>query len=65
MGEFGIIQWLIASIIFFVVPLWRICKRAGLKPGLSLLALIPGGILVLLWVLAFARWPGLPEEKKA
>jgi hypothetical protein len=65
MGEFAILQWLIASTIFFVVPFWRICKRAGFKPGLSLLSLIPGGILVLLWIIAFAKWPSSPEEKKA
>ena len=61
MGEFAILQWLIASTIFFVVPFWRICRRAGLKPALSLLTLIPGGILVLLWVIAFARWPAMRE----
>jgi hypothetical protein len=65
MGEFAVIQWLIASAIFFVVPFWRICKRTGLKPGLSLLTLIPGGILILLWVVAFAKWPAAMEEKKA
>lgn len=64
MGEFKIVQWLIASTILFVVPFWRICKRAGLKPALSLLTLIPGGIVVLLWVIAFAKWPALAEEKK-
>jgi hypothetical protein len=35
-----------------------------LKPALSLLTLIPGGIVVLLWVIAFAKWPALAEEKK-
>ncbi len=62
--EFGIIQWLVASTIFFVVPFWRICKRAGFQPGLSFLALIPGGMLILLWVIAFAKWSAFPEEKK-
>jgi hypothetical protein len=65
MGEFAIIQWLIASTILFVVPFWRICKRAGLKPALSLLTLIPGGIVLLLWIIAFVKWPASPEEKKA
>lgn len=64
MGEFAILQWLIVSALFFVVPFWKICKRAGFKPGLSFIALIPGGILVLLWVMAFAKWPAVPEEKK-
>ncbi|SEK68407.1 hypothetical protein [Nitrosovibrio tenuis] len=64
MNEFAIIQWLIAATIFFVVPFWRIFKRAGFKPIFALLALVPGGILVLLWVIAFAKWPAFTEEKK-
>ena len=64
MGEFGILPWLIASAIFFVVPFWKIFARAGFKPAFSLLALIPGGILILLWVIAFAKWPAFTEEKK-
>jgi hypothetical protein len=57
MGEFAILQWLIVSALFFVLPFWRICARAGFKPTLSLIALIPGGILILLWIVAFAKWP--------
>jgi hypothetical protein len=64
MSEIGIIQWLIAATIFFVVPFWKIIKRAGLKPALALLALVPGGMLVLLWVIAFAKWPAFIQEKK-
>ncbi|SOD41622.1 hypothetical protein SAMN06298226_1924 [Nitrosovibrio sp. Nv4] len=66
MSEVGVMQWLIASIIFFVVPFWRIYKRAGFKPALSLIALVPGGILILLWVFAFVKWPAFTggEEKK-
>jgi hypothetical protein len=64
MSEIGIIQWLIAATIFFVVPFWKIIKRTGLKPPLALLALVPGGMLVLLWVIAFAKWPAFMEEKK-
>ena len=65
MSEFGIIQWLIASAILFVVPFWRIAKRAGFKPALAFLALIPGGILVLLWIFAFAQWPTSTKEEIA
>lgn len=64
MSQTGIIPWVIVSTILFVVPFWRICKRAGIKPALSLLALVPGGILVVVWVLAFVKWPALGEEKK-
>jgi hypothetical protein len=64
MNEFAIVQWLIISALLFVMPFWKICGRAGFRPALSLIALIPGGILVLLWVIAFAKWPALKEEKK-
>ncbi len=64
MSELGIIQWLIIAALFFVVPFWRIAKRAGFKPAFAFLALVPGGMLVLLWVIAFAKWPALAEEKK-
>lgn len=63
-SEVEVIQWLIVVGILFVVPFWRIIKRTGFNPGLALLALVPGGILVLLWVLAFAKWPKFKEEKK-
>lgn len=64
MGKFGILPWLIVSAIFFVVPFWKIFARAGFKPAFSLLALIPGGILILLWVVAFAKWPAYTETKE-
>jgi len=33
--------WAVVLLILVVVPLWRICGRAGFSPALSLLALIP------------------------
>lgn len=61
MSELGIIQWLVVSAVLFVVPFWRIAKRAGFKPALAFLAIIPGGILVIIWIIAFARWPAFPK----
>lgn len=44
--------------ILFVIPLWKICKRAGFHPALSLLACVPlVGILIVGAILAFAEWP--------
>jgi hypothetical protein len=43
-----------------IVPLWQICKKAGFSPWLSLLILVPFGALILLYVLAFARWKVAP-----
>lgn len=64
MDDFEILPWLIGVTILVVVPFWKIFARAGFKPVFSLLALIPGGILILLWVVAFAKWPAFTEKKK-
>lgn len=64
MDESEIVPWLIAAAIFVVVPFWRIFARAGFKPVFALLALIPGGILILLWVIAFAKWPAYPKTEE-
>lgn len=63
MSELGIAQWVITAGVLFVVPFWRICGRAGFKPTFSLLVLIPGGVLILVWVIAFAKWPVLVKEE--
>lgn len=49
---------LIIAIVAVVVPLWKILPRAGLSPWWALVAIVPLGLVVLLWVLAFKRWPG-------
>ena len=47
--------------IFFVFCFWRIFVKAGLAGPLSLLVLIPGlGQLVVICILAFARWNVVP-----
>ena len=60
---FGLFFLLFLAIL--IVPFWFAFKKAGLSPFLSLLVLIPGiGLLVTLYVLAFARWrviPAAPE----
>ena len=63
MSQFGVLQWLVASTIFFVVPFWRIHKRAGFKPELALFALVPGGVLILLLAIAFVDWPVLTGKE--
>ena len=47
----------------FVVPLWRICKRVGFQPELSLIALLPGiGIAIVGAILSFQEWK-LPDTE--
>lgn len=52
----------IALCVIFIVPLWRVCSRAGFNGAMSLLALIPFiGILIVGGVLSFAAWPDRKE----
>ena len=64
MGDLGLVPWLISFAIFFVFPFWKILDRVGFKPAFSLIALVPGGVVVLLWVIALAKWPASPHAKK-
>jgi hypothetical protein len=59
MGSFSVWHWLIVLIwiAVFVVPTWRIVRRAGFPGGWALLALIPLVNIVMLWIFAFAKWP--------
>lgn len=53
----GIIGYLVLTALL-IVPLWRICMRAGFSGALSLLALIPWlGLLIVGTILSFAAWP--------
>lgn len=46
------------TLILVIVPLWRIFKRAGFNPFLSLLVIIPIlGPIIVSCVLSFAEWP--------
>lgn len=47
-------------LVFWVLPLWYICKKAGFSPWLTLLNCIPLGNPVLLYLLAFADWKRHP-----
>ncbi|PDQ19972.1 hypothetical protein CN311_16720 [Mesorhizobium sanjuanii] len=60
MGSFSVFHWLILLIIcvVLVVPYWRIFPRAGWPSALSLLMVVPLVNFVLLWILAFKKWPG-------
>ena len=48
-----------AFALVVMIPLWRICQRAGLPAALALVALVPYiGIVIVVAVLAFTRWTG-------
>ena len=46
-----------------VVPFWQIFKKAGFSPWLSLLMAIPLLNAVVLYFLAFSRWPNAGTPK--
>jgi hypothetical protein len=58
---------LIAAVflVILIIPFWFICKKAGFTPWLSLLVFIPAGVLILLYVLAFAGWKVMPVPQTA
>jgi hypothetical protein len=46
--------------LLLIVPMWRIFRRAGFHPALSLLIFLPGfGFLIAALLLAFRRWPAV------
>ena len=60
MVPFLLIGWAIGLAII-IIPLWQICKKAGLSAPLSLLEIIPGlGHLIVLYVVAFSEWKVVP-----
>ncbi len=60
----SVILWFF-SVILIVIPFWVSMKKAGMNPALSLICFIPFiGILVVLFVFAFAKWPAAREEAR-
>jgi hypothetical protein len=54
--------WLLAWIALILPPFWKIFAKAGFSPWLALLVLVPLVNLIVLYVVAFSRWPALPER---
>jgi hypothetical protein len=49
-----------AFALVVMIPLWRLCQRAGQPPALALIALVPYvGIVIVAAILAFTRWTGM------
>ena len=66
MGSLSIWHWviLIVPAAVVLIPSARILKRLGLSPWLAVLAIVPIVSWVLLWVVAFIRWP-IEDTRKA
>ncbi|NCO22058.1 MAG: hypothetical protein GW905_08680 [Rhodobacterales bacterium] len=52
MGGNGVIWYLILAALV-IVPFWRILPRYGISQWFALLALLPVGAIILLWIVAF------------
>jgi hypothetical protein len=55
----------IAFLVIAGIPFWRIVKRTGMHPALSLLWFVPLVNIIFLWVFAFAEWPALKQPTSA
>ena len=50
--------WMMLAVgVLLVVPVWRICAKAGYSGWLGLLVLVPIANLLLLYFLGFSEWP--------
>ena len=60
MVSFGIVQLVPLLLIWAitVVPMYFIVRRVGMSPWWLLFLIVPfWGLIVLLWIVAFKRWP--------
>jgi hypothetical protein len=55
---------LVLMVGVFIWPLWTICTKAGLPPALSLLTLLPFGIVIVLFIVALSDWPALKQKSR-
>jgi hypothetical protein len=49
--------YLLVYLVITLPPCWKIVRKAGYSPWLSLLVLVPLINVVMLWCFAFADWP--------
>ncbi|MFO1106826.1 MAG: hypothetical protein U1E34_12050 [Amaricoccus sp.] len=41
------------GMLLIVIPMWKITERAGLSPYWAIACIVPLGLIVLLWVIAY------------
>jgi hypothetical protein len=44
-------------VVLTAIPAWAVLKRVGLSRWWTLLSVAPLGMIVVLWLIAFRRWP--------
>jgi hypothetical protein len=45
----------LAAAALTIIPMWKLCERAGIAPAWALVCIVPLGLIALLWYLAFMR----------
>lgn len=65
MGWLSIYELAILSAIglMIIVPFWAIFSKAGYLGAFSILMVIPGVNVIVLYIFAFGRWPSLANGK--
>lgn len=63
MWPLGPLMMLVAAAVI-IFPFWFIFSKAGYSKWLSLLMVVPLVNLILLYFLAFSRWPSLGDTNK-
>jgi hypothetical protein len=58
----GFLTMLIVGLII-VLPFWKIFGKAGFPSWLAILMIVPVLNIVLIYFVAFSRWPAMPENK--
>lgn len=51
--------FVLSILLLFLLPFWRIAKKAGYPGWYGLAAYVPILNVMVLWWFAFARWPNL------
>jgi hypothetical protein len=70
MGTIGALELVLILFVVLIfativlIPYWRIFRKAGFQPSLSLLMIVPLVNVVMLYYLAFAEWPSLRKDQK-
>jgi hypothetical protein len=55
--EKPVIRWIVILSLLQIVPFWRIFRRMGLPPWLSIMASVPLVNLIVLYQVALMPWP--------
>lgn len=57
-------MWYVICALLFLVPLWKLVPNYRLPQWTALIAIVPFGVFVLLWVMAFRDKITLPGIDK-